>query len=152
MNPSRSISPTPAARSRARRFALQALYQMQLTDCSAAEVEAQFLQDYDMKRVDTDYLHELLAGVAKHRGGLIAAFSGRLDRSEKELDAVSRAALLIGSFEIIHRIDIPYRVAINEGVELAKQFGAADSFKFVNSVLDSLAIEYRAVERASGNR
>jgi N utilization substance protein B len=123
---------------------------MQLADCSAAEVEAQFLQDYDMKRVDTVYLHELLSGADKHRAELTQAFSARLDRDEKELDAVSRAALLIGSFEIIHRIDIPYRVAINEGVELAKQFGAADSFKFVNSVLDSLAAEYRAVERASG--
>lgn len=140
-------TPTPAARSRARRFALQALYQMQMTACSASEVELQLRQDYDMKRVDTAYLHELLDGVEVQRKVLVAAFSPKLDRDESELDPIARAALLIGAWEIMNRLDIPYRVAINESVELAKQFGAEESHKFVNSVLDALTIEYRQVER-----
>lgn len=142
-----------AARGKARRFALQALYQMQLTGASAADVEAQFRQDYDMKRVDLPYLHDLLSGVAANEASLVEVFTPRLDRPVSELDAIARAALLIGTFEIVHRIDVPFRVAINEAVELAKQFGSEDSHKFVNSILDDITREYRQVERqASPNR
>lgn len=137
-----------AARGRARRFALQALYQMQLTGASAAEVEAQFRQDYDLKRVDLTYLHELLIGIETDQATLVEAFVPCLDRDPGELDPVARAALLIGTFEIVRRIDIPYRVAINEAVELAKQFGGEDSHKLVNSVLDRVSTTYRRVERA----
>lgn len=140
---------TPAARARARRFAMQALYQMQLSECSAAEVEAQFRQDYDMKRVDTAYLHDLLSGIEAHRTALIETFARRLDRAESELDPVERAVLLIGTFELVHRIDIPFKVAISENVELAKQFGASESHRLVNSVLDALSVEYREIERQS---
>lgn len=145
-------SQSNAARGKARRFALQALYQMQLTGATASDVEAQFRQDYDMKRVDVGYLHELLSGIGKEQDALIEAVAPRLDRDVGELDPIARAALLIGSFEIIHRIEIPYRVAINEAVELAKQFGAEDSHKFVNSVLDALSTEYRQIERQARNR
>lgn len=147
-----SSKTTPAARSRARRFALQALYQMQLTGCSAREVETQFREDYDMKRVDTNYLHDLLAGIDKHKAALDTEVAPRLDRKMDELGAVERAALWIGAFEIVHRIDIPFRVAINEGVELAKQFGAAESHRMVNSVLDALAKAHRSVERNASRR
>ncbi|XOV86020.1 MAG: transcription antitermination factor NusB [Pseudomonadota bacterium] len=140
-------APTPASRARARRFALQALYQQQLTGCSANEVELQFNQDYDLKRVDTGYLHALLTGIEAHREALMAEVTPLLDRPPEELDPISRAALLIGAFELIHRIDIPYRVAINEGVELAKQFGADESHRFVNSVLDALSKLHRQIER-----
>ena len=142
-------NPTPASRSRARRFALQALYQMQLSGCSAQEVESQFLADYDMKRVDTEYLHELLAGIARYREAIVSTYTPRLDRPEAELDPIERAVLLIGTFELLHRIDLPFRVVINEGVELAKQFGATDSHKFINSILDVLATEHRVAEQAS---
>jgi len=141
--------PTRAARARARRFALQALYQMQLTGTSALEVERQFLQDYDMKRVDKAYLHDLLTGIDREAAALEQIFAPRLDRPAAELDPVARAALLIGCFEIVHRIDIPWRVAINEGIELAKQFGGEDSYKLINSVLDDVSAEYRQVERAA---
>jgi len=140
---------TPAARSRARRFALQALYQMQLSGCSAAEVEKQFLQDYEMKRVDTDYLHDLLVGIEANRQELTEIFSAKLDRTADELDPIERAVLWIGTFELAHRIDVPFKVSIDESVELAKQFGAAESHRLVNSVLDVLAKELRTVERQS---
>lgn len=142
-------NPTPAARSRARRFALQALYQMQLSGCSASEAETQFRQDFDLKRVDTAYLHDLLAGIEAGRTALIEALAPNLDRPESELDPVERAVLLIGSYELMHRIDIPFRVVINENVELAKQFGASESHRLVNSVLDALARQYRSVEKQS---
>ncbi len=137
---------TSAGRGKARRFALQALYQMKMTGCSAAEVESQFLQDHEMKRVDTAYLHELLAGISEHKEELSTQIKSRLDRDIDELDPVEMAALYVSTFELIHRIDIPHRVVINEGVELAKQFGAAESHKFVNSVLDGLAKDHRQDE------
>lgn len=140
---------TPAARSKARRFALQALYQMQLSGCNAVEAENQFRQDFDMKRVDTTYLHELLTGVETHWNVLIDAFASRLGRPEPELDPIERAVLLIGAFELIYRIDVPFRVVINENVELAKQFGASESHRLVNSVLDALARQFRSVENQS---
>ena len=141
--------PTPAARSRARRFALQALYQMQLSGCSAADVESQFRQDFDMKRVDTAYLHDLLTGIDEERVALVDTFVPELDRPEAELGPVERAVLLIGTFELLHRIDIPFRVVINENVELAKQFGGSESHRLVNSVLDAVARQHRTVETQS---
>ncbi|MFT5210080.1 MAG: N utilization substance protein B [Flavobacterium sp.] len=137
---------TPAARSKARRFVLQALYQMKLSGCTATEVETQLFQDHDMKNVDTEYLHELLSGINGRKGELADLIAPKLDRKYEELDPVEVAALLIGSFELSERIDIPYRVVINEGVELAKRFGAAESHKLINSVLDKLAKDHRESE------
>lgn len=137
---------TPAARSKARRFVLQALYQMKLSGCTAAEVETQLFQDHDMKNVDTEYLHELLSGINSKKGELADLVAPKLDRKYEELDPVEVAALLIGSFELSERVDIPYRVVINEGVELAKRFGAAESHKLINSVLDKLAKDHRENE------
>lgn len=131
---------------------MQALYQMQLSGCSASEAETRFRQDFDMKRTDTAYLHDLLAGIDVNRASLIEIFAPRLDRTEAELDPVERAVLLIGTFELVHRIDIPFKVVINESVELAKQFGASESHRLINSVLDVLAREYRAVEKQSHER
>ena len=127
---------------------LQALYQMHMTGTTAAEVETQFRQDHDMKRVDTEYLHDVLIGIAKNRSELIAQVTPQLDRKFEELDPVETAALKIGAFELMHRVDVPYRVVINEGVELVKQFGASESHKLVNTVLDSLAKIHREAEYA----
>ena len=143
-----NIKNSPAARSKARRFVLQALYQMHMTGTTAAEVETQFRQDHDMKRVDTEYLHDVLIGIAKNRSELIAQVAPQLDRKFEELDPVETAALKIGAFELMHRVDVPYRVVINEGVELVKQFGASESHKLVNTVLDSLAKIHREAEYA----
>ena len=143
-----NIKNSPAARSKARRFVLQALYQMHMTGTTAAEVETQFRQDHDMKRVDTEYLRDVLIGIAKNRSELIAQVTPQLDRKFEELDPVETAALKIGAFELMHRVDVPYRVVINEGVELVKQFGASESHKLVNTVLDSLAKIHREAEYA----
>ena len=138
--------PSPASRSKARRFVLQALYQMHMNGDSAVDVFAQFSQDNDMKRVDTQYLRDLLLGIDAGRTELQALIEPKLERKLSELDPIEMGALLIGTFELNKRIELPYRVAINEGVELAKQFGGAESHKLVNSVLDSLAKELREVE------
>jgi transcription antitermination protein NusB len=140
------MKPSAAARSRARRFTMQALYQMQLTGDSAAEIERQFLEDNDMKRVDTTYFHELLSGVAAKQEELLESIEPKLDRKMDEIDPVEKAILLIGTFELIERIDLPYRVVINESIELAKLFGASESFKYINSILDQQAREFRQPE------
>ena len=143
----KDLTKTPSARSKARRFALQAHYQIQLNDCSVASVEEQFLQDHDMKRVDTEYFHELLSGTTVHRRELMALITPTLDRSFDALDPIEKAILFIGCFELVHRIDVPYRVVINEGIELARQFGATESHKYINSILDRLAKDHRTSER-----
>lgn len=137
---------TPAAKSRARRFVLQGLYQMQLARCSATDVERQYREDYDLKRVDTDYFHDLLIGIARHRDELDEAITTKLDRRFDELDPVETAILRIGCFELMHRVDIPFRVVINEAIELARSFGATESHKYINSVLDALARQHRSHE------
>ena len=140
-----------AARRKARRFALQALYQMQLTGDSASVVEQQFLSDHDMKRVDTTYLHELLAGIAAQKDALLETITPKLDRDISKIDPIAKSILLIGSFELLERVDVPYKVVINEAVELAKLFGANESFKYVNSILDQLAVQYRQAEQRVQN-
>lgn len=125
---------------------MQALYQMQLTGDSAAEVERQFREDNNMKRVDTTYFHELLSGIAAKKPELLECIGTKLDRDISEIDPVEKAILLIGTFELMERIDLPYRVVINESIELAKLFGASESFKYVNSILDLQAKEYRQAE------
>ena len=145
------MKPTTAARRKARRFALQALYQMELTGDSASVVEQQFLCDHDMKRVDTAYLHELLVGIAAQEDALLEVIKAKLDRDISEINPVEKAILLIGCFELSERIDVPYKVVINEAIELAKLFGASESFKYVNSILDQLAVKYREVEQRVQN-
>jgi N utilization substance protein B len=137
---------TVAARTKARRFTLQALYQMQMTGDAAAEVERQFREDNDMKRVDTTYFHDLLSGIAAKEDQLLESITPKLDRDLKEIDPVEKAILLIGTFELMERIDLPYRVVINESVELAKLFGASESYKYVNSILDQQAKLFRQTE------
>ena len=129
-------------RSKARRIALQALYQIEMTGDPAGVVKSQFCSDQNkqnLKGTDITYFEELLDGIDLHRSELLATISPVLDRSLDKLDKVEKAILLIGSYELLHRADIPYRVSINEGIELAKQFGATESHRYINSILDSLA-------------
>jgi N utilization substance protein B len=144
--------PSPASRSKARRFVLQALYQIHMSGTSAVDVYAQFRQSHDMKRVDTEYLQGLLIGIDTHRAELLALIGPKLERKIEELDPIETAALLIGTYELQHKIELPYRIAINEGVELAKQFGATESHKLVNSVLDALARDLREPEYRAKSR
>ncbi|WP_101675470.1 transcription antitermination factor NusB [Alloalcanivorax mobilis] len=144
-----SPSPSsPAARRKARRYALQAMYQWQLAGAALSDIEAQFMADNDMKKVDRDYFHALLHGVPADVTALDEALRPFLDRRVEELSQVEKAILRIGAFELKSRIDVPYRVVINEGIELAKVFGAEESFKYVNGVLDKLARRLRSAEAA----
>jgi N utilization substance protein B len=122
---------------------VKALYQWQLAGHSAAEITAQFAADEEFERSDRDYFGALLAVVLDDAPALDALIARNAARGVDQLDAVGRAILLLGLAELKHRADVPTKVVINEGVELAKRYGAAESFKFVNAVLDKSARELR---------
>ncbi len=134
------------ARHRARERATQALYQWQLTDQSPREIEDQFVSEQDMSNVDGTYFHELLHGVAGRVQELDQQIGPFLDRTLEQVDPVERAILRLGAYELMQRPDIPYRVVINEAVELAKTFGAEQGHKYVNSILDKAAQKLRVAE------
>lgn len=138
---------TPAARHKARRFALQGLYEWQLSGNQPFEIEARYRVENAMHKVDLAYFHELLHQVVARNRDLDAAFEPFLDRKMEQLDPVERNVLRIGSYELIHHIEIPYKIILNEAVELAKDFGATDSYKYVNSILDELAKIVRQAEK-----
>lgn len=135
-------------RTRARRRALQALYQWQMAGQDLVTIEAQFQQEMDMSKVDIELFRELLHGVPTQVDTLDASFGPLLDRPPQQLDPIERAILRMGTYELEARIDIPYRVVINEAVELAKQFGAEQSHRYINGVLDKVARNFplRAAE------
>jgi N utilization substance protein B len=135
------------ARSIARKLVMQALYQWQLTQQSAAEIKKQFLESEDSAGVDREHFEELLGKTIAQHQELEAALAPFLDRPLDQLDPVETAILLIGMYELRGRVDIPYRVVINEAVDLCKRFGATDAHKYVNAVLDRAARELRAAER-----
>lgn len=138
---------TAATRRMARHYAMQALYQWQMAGSSINAIEAEFRTDNDMSKVDVDYFHEILHAVPEHLSELEALFTPFLvDRSLAELDAITRALLRMATYEFKFRIDVPYKVVINEAVSLAKKFGAEDSHKFINGVLDKTAAVVRALE------
>ena len=138
--------PSPAARRKARRFTVQALYQWQMTGANIGEIETQFRVDNDMRKTDVAYFHELLHEIPKCVNELDDTFRPLLDRDIKELDKVELAILRIGTYELSKRPDVPFKVAINEGIELAKYFGATESHKYVNGILDKVAQRLRIVE------
>ena len=133
-------------RTHARRFAVQALYQWQLTDYDIQHIDDEFITEHDTSKVDIPYFRELLHGVPEHLHELDEQFVPMLDRPLEEVDPVELAILRIGCFELMFKLEVPYRVVINEAVELAKRFGAEESYKYVNSVLDKVAARLRATE------
>lgn len=136
-----------ATRRMARHYAMQALYQWRMAGSSINAIEAEFRVDNDMSNVDLEYFHEILHGVPEHLSELEAAFEPFLvERSLVELDPVTQALLRMSTYELKFRIDVPYKVVINESVSLAKKFGAEDSHKFINGVLDKTAEILRAIE------
>jgi transcription antitermination factor NusB len=126
---------------------MQALYQWQLTQQSAAEITKQFLESEESAGVDREHFEELVGKIIAQHDELEAALAPFLDRPLDQLDPVETAILLIGMYELRERVDIPYRVVINEAVDLCKRFGATDAHKYVNAVLDRAARELRAAER-----
>jgi N utilization substance protein B len=130
----------------ARKLALQALYRWQLNECPWQDLIQEFGDAEDMPRADREYFRELVEGVWRTREALDAKLSEWLDRAPALLDPIEHAVLLIGVYELRDRQDVPYRVAINEAVTLAKRFGATDGHKYVNAVLDRAARTLRPHE------
>ena len=130
---------------------MQALYQWDLSGSNLSEIEVQFLEDEDFSKADKDYFHELLHEVPAKLDEVEAAFSSYLDRPLKEIDPVERAVLRMATYELMTRIDVPYRVIINESVNLTKKFGAEQAYKYINGVLDQTARRLRAIEHPHGN-
>src|ERR1700723_2289619 len=134
------------ARSLARRLALQALYQIQINPLPWQDVQLQFAADPEAERVDREYFRSLIEGVAPHREALNSRLSGLCEIPPQELDPIEHAVLWLGLHELQSCPELPYRVALAEAVQLAKQFGATDGHKFVNAVLDRAAQETRPHE------
>ena len=134
------------ARRKARRALVQAVYQWQLSGNSTTSVRADFADTEALKKADVEFFEEVFGLVTSHLGDLDDTFSELLDRPAAQLDHVERALLRLATAEFAHRMDIPYRVVINEYVELAKTFGATDSHKYINGVLDKLAVQLRSIE------
>ena len=139
-------SGSTGARTRARELLLQALYQSQLAGHDAAELLRQFHEQVAYERVDQEYFDEQLPAILKSQAELEETISGLIDRPLEQLDPVELGILLIGTFELQHRIEIPYRVVINECVNLAKRFGAIDGHKYINGCLDGVARSLREIE------
>jgi N utilization substance protein B len=133
-------------RHKARRLATQALYTWQVAGQDLADIEAQYCTDLDMSKIDGEYFRELLHKVPAHVDELDEHFESLLDRGIEEVDSVERAILRLGCYELAYRLDVPYRVVINESVKLAKTFGADQSHKYINGILDGVAKKLRAAE------
>jgi N utilization substance protein B len=145
-----TLTPAPTvhktSRRRSREFAMQGLYQWQLAGTDAATIESQMAAAKGFDKMDRAYFSSLLAGAIREAGRLEASLQPYLDRKCAELSPVERAILFIGAYELENQPDIPYRVVINEAVELAKSYGGTDGFKYVNGVLDKLAADKRPQE------
>jgi N utilization substance protein B len=140
----------PAKRGRNRRksreLALKGLYSLFLSGNALRDIQREMSEDADYAHADQDYFNELLTGVAEQLSQLDARLQPLLDRDIRELSPIEHAILCISGYELIHDLSIPYRVAINEGVELAKRYASTDGYKYVNGVLDKLAAEARQGE------
>lgn len=136
----------PSARRKAREYSVQAIYQWQMSGSSLNDIEAQYLTTMNSRKVDTEYFQELFNGVLTDLENMDRALEPALERDLDEIDPVERAIIRLAAYELIHRIDIPKKVVINEAIELAKTFGATDGHKFVNGVLDKISKTLRPHE------
>ncbi|MBI5430227.1 MAG: transcription antitermination factor NusB [Nitrosomonadales bacterium] len=144
-------SPNKSPRHRARELAMQGIYQWRITAGDGAQIEKQIQAEKNIGRFDKELFSKLLRGALGRHAEIEALVSPHLDRPLDELSPVEFAVLLLGAFELSQNIEVPYKVVINESVELAKTFGGIDGHKFVNGVLDKLAPQLRAVEFAGHN-
>ena len=136
-------------RQKARRMLVQALYSWELGGSDPESIEAQFHADNNMTKVDTKLFHEVLFGVSKSLSEVDGTFERFLDRENGQLDPVSRAVLRLTTYEMLYSLDVPYKVVINEGINLAKTYGPTDAYKYINGILDQVASMKRAVEVAA---
>ena len=150
--PAKASGRKPAGKSsrrRSREFALQGLYQWLIAGSDAAEIDAHVRELEGFKLADSAHFDALLHGCLAEASALDAVLARHVDRKTTELSPIEHGVLMIGAYELQHCIDIPYRVAINEAVELAKSFGGTDGHKYVNGVLDKVAADLRPVEVAA---
>jgi N utilization substance protein B len=144
-----SGNPTEKYKSRrriAREFAVQGIYQWQVAGGTASFIEQQLRESGEFKHVDDKHFVHVLHGVLQHKEELEKNILPHLDRALNELSPVESAILLLSTFELIHHPEIPYRAIINEAIELARTYGGSDGYKYVNGVLDKLAVQLRPVE------
>ena len=152
MNRHRGDGIDPVARSRARRRALQAVYAWQVSGGSVRDVIAQFAHEQAREIADLAYFEDLVRGVVAGSAELDAALAAHLDREVAQVDQIERAVLRIATYELLHRLDVPYRVVLNEAIDTTKRFGSEHGHAYVNGVLDKAAAEWRAPEVAAGRR
>lgn len=136
----------PSARRNARKYALQAMYHWQISAAPIHEIEAEFVVHHIKDKVDLDYFKELLHEIPKKFDELDEHMKPFLSRPIEELDPIELAILRISIYELANRLDVPYRVSINEALELTKKFGSVEGYKFVNGVLDQVAKQLRKEE------
>ena len=134
------------ARRQARRLGMQALYQWLLANTELNDIEKQFKEQEEMKRADPEYFRELLRKIPEHHEQLSGLLTVHTSRSIDEIDPVELSILFIALYELKYRLDIPFKVVINEAVTLTKKFGAEDGHKYVNGILDKAARELRVIE------
>ena len=142
----------PVHRTRSRRRALQAIYTWQVAGGQPQEVIAQFAHEQAHEIADLEYFEDLVRGVLAHRAALDAALAPFLDRGIDEVDQVERAMLRIAAYELQHRIDVPYRVVIDEALRTVKRFGSEHGYTYVNGVLDQASAQWREAEAQASRR
>lgn len=142
----------PAARSRARRRALQAIYAWQLSGQNIAQVIAQFRTEQDMEIADLEYFEDLLRGVDGNLAKIDEELRRFVDRDIAQIDPIERGVLRLAAYELLFRIDVPYRVVLNEAIETTKRFGADHGHSYVNGVLDRAAAQWREPEVSAARR
>jgi N utilization substance protein B len=135
-----------SARRRARELAVQGLYEWLVGRADVAAIDAHMREQDGFQRSDSQHFDALLHGCVREAAALDAVLARHADRKTSEMSPVEHGVLLIGSYELAHCVDVPYKVAINEAVELAKTFGGTDGHKYVNGVLDKAALELRPAE------
>lgn len=140
------------ARTNARKCAVQALYQWQMTGQNLNTIEQHFLEEDRLKGAQRSYFDEIFRGVPKNLDKIDEVLSAYVDRPVEKVDPVERAILRIGAYELLYRLETPYRVILNEGINLAKCYGAEGSHKYVNGILDKVAQQQRQVEIAAKNK
>jgi N utilization substance protein B len=146
MKEAKQNSPAKSLRHRARELAVQGIYEWRLSGKSAAQIEKATRDEKSLGRYDTEFFGQLLRGAIAQQETLSAQIEPHLDRPMNELSPVEFAVVLLGAYELAQHPEVPYRVVINEAVELAKTFGGSDGHKFVNGVLDKLAAQVRSAE------
>lgn len=134
------------ARGKSRRLAMQAIYQWQMTGDSITGIKQQFFEENNSSKIDVEYFTELVSGVASNLSEIDKLLEKYMSRTIESVDPVERSILRIGTYEFINRLDVPYRVVLNEAITITKEFCSEKSHAFVNAVLDKVAKEIRHIE------